>query len=274
MRPVNLIPPDERRGDSRSPMRMGSLAYVVVGALAVGLLMVVVIALTNKQISDKQAEKANLELELDAATARADSLRAFADFRGVQESRTATVASLAQSRFDWERVMNELALVIPDDIWLVKLTGSVNPSVQVEGGADIATRASVAGPALELIGCGPSQDAVAGFLAALEDIDGVTRVGVRSSKQAEDDAAVAAPVTGAAGSQTSEDCRTESFHYQFEIVVAFDAVPTPATATAAPGVPAPATPGTGGTQLAGQTNSASEQTAQAKQATDKFIPGG
>jgi Tfp pilus assembly protein PilN len=273
MRPVNLIPPDERRGDSRSPTRMGPLVYIIVGALAVGLVGVVVVAVTSKQISDKQSEKQNLQVELDAATAKAQSLRAFADFRGVQEQRTATVASLAESRFDWERVMNELALVIPDDIWLVKLTGSVSPQVQIEGGADIATRDSVAGPALEIIGCGPSQDSVAGFLAALEDIDGVTRVGVRSSRRGEDNGAAAAPAT-AAGQSTTEDCRTKSFIYQFEIVVAFDAVPTPATATAAPGVPAPAAPTTGGTQLAGQTNSAAEQTAQAQRAEAKLIPGG
>src|SRR5262245_33176893 len=165
---------------------MGPLAYIIVGALALALVGVIAVALTSKQISDKESEKQNLEVELDAATAKAQSLRPFSDFRGVQETRTATVASLAQSRFDWERVMRELALVIPHDIWLIKLTGTVTPQVQIEGGADIPTRESVAGPALEIIGCGPSQDAVAGFLASLEDIDGVTRVGVRSSRRGEE----------------------------------------------------------------------------------------
>lgn len=36
MRPVNLIPPEERRGE-RAPMRTGSLSYLLVGALALVL---------------------------------------------------------------------------------------------------------------------------------------------------------------------------------------------------------------------------------------------
>ena len=39
-------------------------------------------------------------------------------------------------------------------------------------------RAAIAGPALELSGCAKGQEAVAGFVTALKDIDGVTRVGV------------------------------------------------------------------------------------------------
>ena len=136
-------------------------------------------------------------------------------------------------------MLNELALVIPSDVWLVKLTGTVNPAVQLEEGAEIQVRDSVPGPALEIVGCGPDQDAVAGFVAALEDIDGVTRVGLASSSQSDRGERAGTSSSGAATGQKVEDCRTESFIYQFEIVVAFDAVPTPETATVAPGVPAP-----------------------------------
>src|SRR5215216_2921202 len=137
MRPVNLMPPEDR-GGSRTPLRTGVVPYVLLGALALGLLGIVALTLTGKEISDNKAEKQSLERELAEATARADSLRAFSDFATVQEQRTATVASLAQSRFDWERVMNELALVIPSDVWLIGLTGTVSPAVQVEGGAEVS----------------------------------------------------------------------------------------------------------------------------------------
>ena len=47
---------------------------------------------------------------------------------------------------------------------------------------------------------------------------------------------------GASAEDTIDDCRTRDFINQFEIVVAFDEVPVPETATVAPGVPAaPAT---------------------------------
>lgn len=274
MRPVNLIPPDEQRSSSsgRGPLRTGPAAYVVTGALALALIGVIVMALTSKDISDKTQQKENLQVELTAATARADSLRAFADFRAVQEGRAQTVSSLAQSRFDWERVLRELSLIIPTDVWLLKMTGSVNPAVQLEGGAEVQLRDSIAGPALEIIGCAPTQDAVAGFVASLEDIDGVTRVGVGASERGE---ATAASGVSSGGGEAVEDCRTNETIYQFEIAVAFDAVPAPPTANPAPSVPAtPSTSASGQlAEAAATTNSAAEQTAEAQQATG-VIPGG
>lgn len=251
MRPVNLIPPDERRGD-RAPMRTGSISYVVVGALAILFFAVVALAFTGKGISDKESEKTAAEQELTAATARADSLREFTDFRTIHDNRNATVTSLAQSRFDWERVMRELSLVIPANVWLVNLTGTANPAVQVNEGAEIPTRDTVAGPALEMIGCTTGQDQVAAFVASLEDIDGVTRVGVESSQKA-DASAAAATGSGDSG-DASDDCRSQVFIYQFKIVVAFDAVPAPATATTTPGVPPTTTPGTDQLASSGQSS--------------------
>ena len=49
--------------------------------------------------------------------------------------------------------MRELSLVIPSDVWLVELTGTVAPGVTVAEGTEINARQTVAGPALSLIGC-------------------------------------------------------------------------------------------------------------------------
>ncbi len=241
MRPVNLIPPDERRGDSAS-LRTGAFIYVLVGGLTLLLLGIVAVALTGKQIDDREAQKASLQQELDQATARAQSVAAFTNFRSIQENRAATVSSLAQSRFDWSRVLHELALVLPADVSLSSLTGTVSPDVQVNSGGSSGgaggsnLRADIQGPALEISGCAPGQDAVAGFVAALEDIDGVTRVGVSSSKLGGQDSAA----TGTSSSSGSGDCQTGPNIAEFQITVAFDAVATPATATTAPAVPVPA----------------------------------
>jgi Tfp pilus assembly protein PilN len=262
VRPVNLIPPEERQGD-RAPMRTGFLPYVLLGALTFALIGVIVMTLTSKQISDREDEKVSLEQNLAHATQRAESLRAFADFRAAQEARSATVSSLAESRFDWERVMSELSRVIPDNVWLLKMTGTVSPSVQVQDGAEVTARDTVEGPALEIVGCTVGQDDVAGFLAALEDIDGVTRVGLASSGLGEEAATAAAPSDT---DTAATDCRTREFIYQFEIVVAFDAVPAPETATTAPSVPSAVAPATGAPTP--------EQTADAQQATDVLPSAG
>ena len=74
----------------------------------------------SNQISDRKAEKSSLESQLSTAQAEADRTKSFADFAALQLSREQTVASLAQSRFDWERVLRELAIVIPHDVWLTQ----------------------------------------------------------------------------------------------------------------------------------------------------------
>jgi hypothetical protein len=98
----------------------------------------------------------------------------------------ATVQSLADSRFDWERVLRELALVIPDDVSLVDLNASSGAASAATGGEEGSEGGStlsggVAGPSLSLNGCAAGHAGVAGFITALEDIDGATRVGVQSS---------------------------------------------------------------------------------------------
>jgi Tfp pilus assembly protein PilN len=237
VRAINLIPPEEQR--SRGPGRAGVLSYVVVGVLVAALAGVTALVVTNRQINDRKAEVAQLEQQRTAAEARAQSLQAFAEFRSMQEARTATLTSLAQSRFDWERVIRELSRVLPAHVWLTGLEGTVSPDVQLKTSIDVPGREAVAGPALEIIGCTVGQAAVGSFAAALRDIDGVTRVTVFESERPTPDASGAAAAGAEAGS--SDDCRTLDVITRFEIVVAFDEVPTPAAADAtAPTAPAPA----------------------------------
>jgi Tfp pilus assembly protein PilN len=216
MRPVNLIPEEERPG-GRKPMRGGPLAYVIVGALAAAVIGVAVLAVTGNQISDSKAEIATLESEKSAVEARAQALDAYTQFHALREQRLATVTSLADSRFDWQRVMRELAIVLPGDVWLTTLSGTASSTSSVSGGGGGTMRSSIAGPALELNGCATGQDAVAGFVQALKQIDGVTRVGVESSKLGEEG--------GGASSGGGASCQTRSFIAQFQMVVAFDAAP-------------------------------------------------
>jgi Tfp pilus assembly protein PilN len=237
MRPVNLIPPDER-GSDRGAMRTGAFSYVLIGALALALLGMIALAFTSKQVSDRKSEVNTLQAQEQQAEAKAQSLQAFANFRAVQQQRSTTITSLAQSRFDWQRVINELARVIPSNVWLVQLSGTVNPQVAVTDAPEIQIRDDVPGPALELVGCATTQDAVAGLVSALEEIDGVTRVGLQTSDKEDDSGSIGgASVTSGSGQETNSECRTNTRIPKFEIVVAFDAVPTPGGAVTDPSVP-------------------------------------
>jgi Tfp pilus assembly protein PilN len=226
MRPVNLIPPEDRRGDS-APLRTGPLPYVLLGGLVALLLGVTLVVVTNNQISKSKNEVARLDGEDAAASAKAQRLAHYTEFRTMSEQRVATVNSLADSRFDWERVMRELSLVLPHDVWLVSLNATAAPGVSVEGGGGggaSGMRSAIAGPALELNGCAKGQEAVAGFVTALKDIDGVTRVGVQSSELPEEEKSGGGG-GGGGSSSSGDECRTRQSIAKFEVVVAFDAAP-------------------------------------------------
>jgi Tfp pilus assembly protein PilN len=271
VRPVNLIPPEERRGD-RAPARTGVLPYVVIGGLAAVLAGLALMVMTSNKISDRKAEVSSLEAQAAEAQARAEALQPYADLAALAAERTSTVSSLAQSRFDWDRVLRELALVIPGDVWLTELSGTVSPEVQLADGTQVALRAEAPGPALSIVGCAAGHEAVAGFLQALRDIDGVTRVGVTT-----DERRVRGSESSGASSDGS-DCRTRSFISRFEVVAAFDAVTVPAAASAEtpPATEVTASNADGiadaqGEQQAAR-DSAGEQTEKARNAAE-IIPG-
>jgi Tfp pilus assembly protein PilN len=220
-------------------MRTGPIPYLLVGALVAALVGVTALVLTSNQISDRKSEVVQLTREDAVAEGRAERLAPYTQFQALHALRVATVSSLADSRFDWERVMRELSLILPEDVWLVGLSATASPEVSVEGsggggGSGANLRDSVIGPALEINGCASSQEAVAGFVTALKDIDGVTRVGVESSE-------LSAGAEGeGAGDSSGEDCRTRDFIAKFQIVVAFDAAPVTPSASAEAPVAAPA----------------------------------
>ncbi|MFL5899012.1 MAG: PilN domain-containing protein [Solirubrobacterales bacterium] len=218
MRPVDLIPVELRQG-AHAPMRTGPFPYILLGALVVVLAAVALLVLTGNQVSEQKGELARLKREDAAAQQQATRLSAYVQFQQLHEERVATISSLADSRFDWERVMRELSLVLPHDVWLTDLKASAG------GGAEAAAgTGGIAGPSLELSGCASGQESVAGFVTALKDIDGVTRVGLSTSELA------AAEEGGGGSGGSSGACQTRSFIAQFQMVVAFDAAPVPLAA--------------------------------------------
>ncbi len=241
MRPVNLIPNAKRRGES-APLRTGYLSYAIVAVLLLALGGVVAMVLTGNKISDSQAQVASLEARQAAAQQRASDLAPYTDFANLEQARKSTVTQLAQSRFDWERVLREMAIVIPHNVWLTSLSGSVD-SQDASGNTSSSTASSssltggVTGPSLNISGCATSKTAVAAFLSSLRDIDGVTRVGLQSTtRSAPADATSSAAPSGGGGT-----CSGSRSLESFSALATFDSVPTPSTtdpSTAAPTITA------------------------------------
>lgn len=264
MRPVNLIPMEERRGE-RAPNRTGPLAYILIGGLCLVLGGLALLIQSGNKINESKADVARLKSDITVADASAAKLTPYTQFNALAAQRTQTITDLADSRFDWQRVIRELSLVIPANIQLDSLTGSVRPDVVVGEGEGVATRATVPGPALELIGCAPSQDGVADLVTQLHDIDGVTRVGVQSSAKSD---VAAGGVAGSGGT-----CQINSDIAKFEIVLAFDAAPVPISSTAAPVAPVVTTPTETATATAETASTAASAGSDAAAPTDTGTGG-
>jgi Tfp pilus assembly protein PilN len=225
---VNLIPVDERRGGGSS----GNGSYVILGALGVLVIAVAAWVLAGNSVKTKQDELARKSAEVTTVEAKAQALRPYREFASLSQSRTATVASLAKSRFDWDRALRDVARVLPRNVWLTALTGTVAPGVQLDGGSASGDtgplRSAIPAPAIEMVGCTTSQSNVARVVTRLRLVRGATRVSLGSSQKSD-----GAGGGGAGGG----DCRNGNKRFpQFSVVVFFNAPP----AASAPVAPAPA----------------------------------
>lgn len=185
MRPVNLLPPRYR--PARASGERPGIGYAAIGGLAVLLLMVVLYVLTNNKINDANEAAAKAEAQKAEAQARAGQLTAFGDFSQLRASRENAVASIADVRFDWERLMRETALVLPEDVYLTAFNGSAGTGGEAggEGGAPTAT----------IAGCAPDHPAVADTLVRLRKMHNVVSVDLASSSKADTSGAAAAAGT-------------------------------------------------------------------------------
>ena len=159
--------------------------------------------------------------------------------------------------------------MLPKDVWLTNLTGTVAPGIEVDDAANIPLRASVPGPALELIGCGRSQRDVARLVAALEDIDGVTRVTAQESIKPGSDTAAASTDSESA----TDECRTRSTIPKFKLVASFDEV-VPATGRAPAPDPAAPAPGDRGGARPPSRHRSQNARAERRRAPPNLVPGG
>jgi Tfp pilus assembly protein PilN len=244
VRPVNLIPPDQRKGAARaagadtSPVGV----YIFFGVLGVALLCLVALVLTSNQINSKKEELSKVQVKEQGAKQVADALRPYGQFAQIQAARKTEISSLASTRFNWERSLRQLSRAIPEDVWLLNLSGTLSPSIEVEdsgGGGDTANlRQNAQAPAFSITGCTYSQHSVARMMTRMQNLDDVTDVELsKSARKDEQDQGGGTGATDTTGSQAatedSQDCLGGSNITKFDMLVVFGAAPgaTPDTST-------------------------------------------
>ena len=97
------------------------------------------------------------------------------------KTRAAGVKTLAATRIDWGETFEQVSRVVPSDVSLTQLVASTAPG---QGGGSVSLRSALSNPAIEIVGCAPSQSRVALLMARLRRLEGVQRVSVASSEQA------------------------------------------------------------------------------------------
>jgi Tfp pilus assembly protein PilN len=183
MKRMNLLPPELR---PREGARRGS-SYVVVGALAAAVVAMLSYGFVMSGVHSDEKELASLKDETATAQARADALSPYGAFADMKERREQSVRTVADTRFNYERLTRELTQVLPKGVWVSHL--DVAPAAPtdeaVAAGVDSATGSQPVPPAMTVSGCAPNQDVVADALDRLRALTGATDVTLGSSSNSD-----------------------------------------------------------------------------------------
>ncbi len=124
MRAINLLPPEAAQ---RSRARRKVLGFVVLGAVYLAFLVLLTFWWSTKagdaedRLASQQQTNASIQQQI-AALAPADELRK------TYETGAERIQSALASEVAWGRLLNDLARVIPDRVWLSGFTGTATVS--------------------------------------------------------------------------------------------------------------------------------------------------
>jgi Tfp pilus assembly protein PilN len=216
MKAVNLIPTEQRRAQSSGALAGSS--YIVLGVLAVLLLMVAGYVLTSNNVNQRKSDAAEAKAKADQLEAEVAARGAYTNFAQIKDARLASVSTVADTRFDWERLMRELSRVMPSGSWLQTTDASVTGNVT---GSEPTTTTTTTGapvtpqPKANLVGCTPEQTDVAAMMVRMRALHRVSDVELNESVK----------TLGSSGDASVDNC---GHFYKFDITVTFDAA-EPAT---------------------------------------------
>jgi len=197
MRAVNLIPTDQRGASALGAGRSQGGGYVVLALLAGLALLTLLYGGARHQVSSRKAKAVALEARVQRVQADAGRLAPYSNFIALREQRLKAVTQLVDSRFDWAHAFHELGRVLPANVSITSLTGTIGVAGGTAGSAPSSSSSAAAGsasvssttppgsvPTFVLAGCAKNQSIVALTLDRLRLIDGVTTVTLQSSTKA------------------------------------------------------------------------------------------
>jgi Tfp pilus assembly protein PilN len=196
MRPINLLP--ARYQPARASGERPGIGYAAIGALAVLLLMVVLYVTTNNGINDAKDKTAKAQVEQQAAQAKIGQLQAYGDFASLKQAREQAVKNAAAVRFDYERLMREMALVLPHNTYLTSFAAGAGGPAGAPASTTTSGSTTATGPTLAVTGCAPSHPGVATAIVRLRKLHNVVDVNLNDSTKSAASNPSAGPAAGAA----------------------------------------------------------------------------
>jgi Tfp pilus assembly protein PilN len=173
MRAVNLIPREEGR-TRRQPGAVSLTA--VLGAVLVTAVLSGWFLMASSGVSDRQGELDGLRAELAAIPPPAPTTAPQTSLVAEKDARLTLLGKALGARIAWDRVLREVSLVIPEDVWLETMnTNGPDPAVAPAPGQPPPTGG------FSITGYTYSHDGVARLLARLAVIPHLENVKLGSS---------------------------------------------------------------------------------------------
>jgi Tfp pilus assembly protein PilN len=195
MRGFNLMPTeDARQAAGRRPSTVQLVLAVAALVVLAGLGSVFLVA--NASVADKEREYNALVEELAAKQVPLEQPKAVGgtDAGLVQErdGRTGALAAALGSRIAWDRLLRDVSLVLPDDVWLKGLTGTSAAAPVTGTGAPPPdpNAAAASTSTFEVVGYTRRHEGVAQFLSRLSvlpEIQSASLVSATVTKVAKQD---------------------------------------------------------------------------------------
>jgi Tfp pilus assembly protein PilN len=184
MRAVNLLPRQhvEQKRERPNAVALGA----AIGGAAVLLALVGGFLLANRSVDRQRQALADARAVLAATpannmSAKTQSFRA--TLLSQREQRSLALAAALGKRVAWDRILRRVALVMPDDVWLQSLTGSVPLDSTLTPTTTTTPSALPTLPtALTIQGYTYSQDSVARLLSRLEVVPDLQNVQLQTSQ--------------------------------------------------------------------------------------------
>jgi Tfp pilus assembly protein PilN len=145
MTAINLLPPDirHRQKTKRQTVLVAVAGAAVAGALVfLWVLQGVHLSQVDRQVADQKQTNAQLQVQID-------KLHHFAEIRSQLETRKTLLRQTLSGTVEWSGVMHDLSLVMPQQMWLNTMTGTLTSTTP---GAVPATAPTTPGGSANLVG--------------------------------------------------------------------------------------------------------------------------